>query len=176
MKPLAKILAAALMTGGLTVAFATPASAQDFGVSVDFGGYDYNRPCEWYRYNDFPAPRRCYDYFYGIWGHGIYLDGDFIFRDRHDWWRWHDRDDYRHWRGHDFHWHGGDHGHDRGHDGGHVNWGGNHGRGWGHDGGSGNRDGHGGDWHGDHHGDSHGGGHGDHDHDGGNDHSDHHDH
>lgn len=109
-KSLPKALFAALMIGGAAIAGATPARADDWGLSVDFGApgsdgyYDDGRPCWWYRSYDLPAPRRCYSYFYGIWRSSLYLDGDFIFRDRDDWWRWHDRDDYRHWRDHDFHW------------------------------------------------------------------------
>jgi len=131
MKSLTKILAAGLMLGGTAVAFAAPAHAQ-VGVSIGIGGpgfyadYDYNRPCLWYRDRDLPVPRRCYDYFYGIWGPGIYVDGDFIFRDRDHWWRWHDRPEYQHWRNHDFHWHGGAGGHgDHGHGG--PGWHGDHG-------------------------------------------------
>ena len=48
-------------------------------------GYDYYRPCEYYLNNDLPAPRRCYNYFYNVWGPGLYFDGNFIFRDRAHW-------------------------------------------------------------------------------------------
>lgn len=98
MKTLAKICTAALMIGGSAIATTTPANAE-VGVSIGIGGlgwygdYDYGRPCWWYRDRDLPVPRRCYNYFYSIWGPGIYIDGDFIFRDRDHWWRWHDRDD-----------------------------------------------------------------------------------
>jgi hypothetical protein len=134
----AKILVAALMMAGTTVALSAPANA-GFGVSMGIGGpgwngyYEDNRPCWWYREYDLPAPYRCYDYFYGIWGSDIYNDEGFIFRDRDDWWRWHDREDYRHWRAHDFRWHGTsghsdrsdwNGGHDRGDGGGSANWGG----------------------------------------------------
>jgi hypothetical protein len=114
MKSLTKVLLASVMLSGAALAVAGPASA-GVDVSIGIGGpgyyadYDYNRPCWFYRTHDLPAPRRCYDYFRGIWGGGIYVDGDFLFQDRDHWWRWHDRDDYHHWRNHDFHWHG-DHG------------------------------------------------------------------
>jgi len=145
MKTLAKYCAAALMMGGSALVTAQPANAH-VDVSVGIGGpayyggyggyyggyddgyYDYYRPCRWYYYYDLPAPARCYNDYYGYYGPSIYLDSGFIFRDRDDWWRWHDRDDFRHWRAHDFHWHG-DHswGHgDWGHGGDHWghNWGG----------------------------------------------------
>jgi hypothetical protein len=155
MKNLTKLCAAALMMGGATIVTAGAADA-DVGVSFGFGGpgyyggyyddYDYYRPCWWYREYDLPAPARCYRYFYDYWGPGIYFDGDFIFRNRDHWWRWHDRDDFRHWRNHDFHWHG-DHnwghgGHDWHHDGGadHHDGGGHV---WSHDGDHGGWGGHG---------------------------------
>ena len=109
MRTLAKLCAAALMSGGGALATATPANAQiDFSIGIGgpayYGYYDYTAPCWWYREYELPAPRRCYPYFYDLWGPGIFFDGDFIFRDRDDFWRWRDRDDYRHWREHDFHW------------------------------------------------------------------------
>lgn len=166
MKTLAKICAAALMLGGCVIA-TEPASAAGIDLSIGIGGpgwsgdYDFYRPCPWYRDYDVPVPRRCYRYFYGIWGSGLYVDGDFIFRDRDHWNRWRDRDDYRHWRNHDFHWHGG------GHDGGHG------GHDWGHDGGHGGHDG--GHPGGGHPGGGHpGGGHPGGGHDGGHGHDDHH--
>ncbi|MDE2112164.1 MAG: hypothetical protein KGJ79_13555 [Alphaproteobacteria bacterium] len=196
MRSLVKVFTAALLLGGGVTAVAAPAQA---GVDLSIGigvpayyGYDFYRPCEFYRYHDLPAPARCYSYFYRYWGPGVYIDGDFLFRDRDDWWRWHDRDDYRHWRDHDFHWQGradwdrrhgdgwGDGGGDRGgwnrgRDN-HWNRGGDYGGGgWdrgnhgdrgnqGNRGDHGNRGNHGDHGHGDH-------GHGDH----GHDHGDHHD-
>jgi hypothetical protein len=118
MKTLSKALVTCLMVGGAALTVASPAQAQvSFSVGIGgpgyYGVYDWNHPCWWYRNNDLPAPRRCYSYYYGIWGPRIYIDNDFIFRDHDDYWRWHDRDDYHHWRGHDFGWrgNGGDHGH-----------------------------------------------------------------
>jgi hypothetical protein len=114
-RSLVKNLVLAGLLGGAAVATAAPATA---GVSLSIGiggpayyGYDYYRPCWFYRAHDLPAPARCLGYYRGIWGPRLYVDGDFIFRDRDDWRRWHDRDDYRHWRGHD--WHDRDH-HDNG--------------------------------------------------------------
>jgi len=168
MRRLVKYCAAAVMIGGSVIAAAVPANAQ-VGVSVGigvpgfYGDYDYHRPCLFYRYNDLPVPARCYGYFHGLWGSNVYVDGDFIFRDRDDWGRWRGRDDYRHWRGH-----GGparDGGRDWGHDGGHP------GGGWARFAGGHNwrpEGGHGGghDWH---PAGAHGGGHPQ-THDGGHDH------
>jgi len=96
-------LAALLMGGAAAIGSATPASAQ-ISLSIGIGGGDYNpgRSCSWYRYHDFPAPRRCYGYFQGVYGANVYVDGDFIFRDHDDWNRWRSRDDYQHWRNHQF--------------------------------------------------------------------------
>ena len=151
MRSLAKIFTAALMLGSGAIVTASPADAH-VGVTIGIGGpgyygdYDYNRPCWFYRNNDLPAPARCYRYFYGLWGSRMYVDGDFIFRDRDDWGRWRDRDDYRHWHNHDFHWRGHDDHGSRGHDGG---------RDWGHDRGGHDRGHDGGHGEG-----GHGGGHG----------------
>ena len=143
MNSLAKIATAAFLMGGAAFMTAAPANA---GVSLSVGigvpgfargypayyGYDYYRPCAFYLNNDLPAPRRCYGYFYNVWGPGLYFDGNFLFRDRAHWWRWHDRDDYRRWYAHDFGY--------RGHDGGDRGW--DHGRGgwWDHGGGRGGWD------------------------------------
>jgi hypothetical protein len=173
MRNLAKVLAVAGLAGGGIAATAAPANA-DVGLSIGIGpgyytGYDYYRPCSFYRYNDLPAPARCYRYLYGYWGRNIYVDGDFIFRDRGDWWRWHDRDDYRHWRHHDFGWRGHDEHRDGWHDGGDHRWdhhddhGGDR---WNRGGGDHYRNGdgdHHDDGH-DHHGDRHDGGGDDHNH------------
>jgi hypothetical protein len=119
-----------LVVAGVLLSGASLAGTEaQAGVSISVGiggppiyyGYDYSRPCWWYRERALPAPRRCYRYFYGIYGPSLFVDGDFIFRDRDDYGRWRDRDDYRRWRGHDFHrdydrWHDhGGHEHD-GHD------------------------------------------------------------
>jgi len=95
------------MLGGSALT-AAPASAQvSFGFNVPglhiwTGSYDYYRPCSWYRYYDVPAPRRCFRYLSAYWGPDVYVDGDFLFRDRDDWYRWRDRPAYQHWRRHDF--------------------------------------------------------------------------
>src|SRR5258706_8184369 len=116
MKSLTKLAIGALMLGGGTIAAAAPANAE-VGVSVGIGGpgysgyyssgpayygYDYYRPCSFYRYNDLPAPARCYNYFYGYYGPGVFFDSDFVFRDHDDFYRWRDRDDFRHWRAPDW--------------------------------------------------------------------------
>ena len=91
---------------GAAIAVSAPANA---GVSFSIGiggpayyGYDYWRPCDWYFAHGFPAPRRCYDYYRGVWGPHLYISDGFVFRDRDDWYRWRGRDDFRHWRGHDW--------------------------------------------------------------------------
>ena len=94
----------------LALAPAGAARAVDYGDYGDYGDYDYYAPCSYYRYYDLPAPARCYRYFYGYYGPALFWDGDFIFRDHDDYWRWHDRDDFHHWSGHDWghgDWHGG---------------------------------------------------------------------
>jgi hypothetical protein len=159
MKFINKSALAALLVAGGAIGIAAPANAE-VGVSIGIGGpgyygtyrdYDYYRPCSWYRYWDLPAPARCYGAYYGYFGPGVFLDGDFVFRDRDDWGRWRDRDDFRGWRERaEFH-RGGDWGH---RDWGHGDWGHGEGRG-----GWGRGEGHG-DWG---HGEGHGGwGHGDH--------------
>jgi hypothetical protein len=105
MKSLTKALLTTLILGGAAMAAASPASA-GIGVSIGIGGpayyrgYHYDRPCAFYRANDLPAPARCYGYYQGVWGSGVYLDGNFVFRNRDHWARWRGRDDYRHWRTH----------------------------------------------------------------------------
>lgn len=139
------LLSKTLIAAGAMFGLAMTAAPSEAGVNLSIGigvpayyGYDYYRPCEWYWRHDFPAPRRCFDYYRRYWGPGLYIDGDFLFRDRDDYYRWRGRDNYRRWRGHDWRdrgdygdrgwhngegrgdWHGdrgdrGDHG-DRGHD------------------------------------------------------------
>ncbi len=123
-------LAAFAVAGAAAIGNAEPAKAS-VGLSIGIyggGDYDYYRPCSWYRYHDFPAPHRCYRYFQGIYGPTIFVDGDFIFRDRDDFGRWHDRDEYRHWRNHEFRREDWDH-HDNGL---HRGWENGHGHGHGH--------------------------------------------
>ncbi len=101
---LSKFALAAVVAGGAAVfGAATPASA-GVSVSIGLGGgdYYYDRPCWYYYRHDIPAPLRCRDYLVRYWGPGIYVDGDFLFRNHDHYWRWHDRDDYRHWRVHEF--------------------------------------------------------------------------
>lgn len=106
MRSFAKLVFAGFVLGGAVLA----GDEVKAGVNISFGiggptvyqGYDYARPCWWYRERALPAPRRCYRYFYGFYGPSIFMDGDFVFRDRDDFGRWRDRDDYRQWRRHDF--------------------------------------------------------------------------
>jgi hypothetical protein len=108
MTSITKIGIAALMLGGAAVAAPGAANAEvSFGISLPgvhiwTGGYNYHRPCSWYRYYDVPAPRHCYGYLESYWGGNIYTDGDFIFRDRDDYGRWQNRPAYQHWREHDY--------------------------------------------------------------------------
>ena len=107
MKSLTRNLMVAAVLAGAAAFGTAPANA---GVHLSIGlggpvymGYNYERPCWWYREHDYPAPARCLDYYRGRYGSNVYVDGDFIFRDRDHWNRWHVRDDYRHWHDHDWH-------------------------------------------------------------------------
>lgn len=104
MRLFANVAFSAVLAGGaVAIGDASPAVAQiSLSIGIGNGDYDYYRSCSWYRHHDFPAPRRCYRYFQGIFGSDVFVDGDFIFRDHDDFDRWHDRDDYRHWRNHEF--------------------------------------------------------------------------
>jgi hypothetical protein len=66
--------------------------------------YDLGKPCRFYLMRHLPAPAHCLVEFQGAWGPGSYVDGEFIFRSRADWLAWRDREDYRHWQKHEFHW------------------------------------------------------------------------
>jgi len=119
---------AALVASGAALAATAPANAA-VGISIGIGGpayygYDYYRPCRFYFDNHFPAPQRCYDEFRGFYGPGVYISDGFVFGSRYDYGRWSRRDDFRHWRSHDWNrdrhdndrggnWNG----HDRDHDG-----------------------------------------------------------
>ena len=98
---------AALLVGSAALGTTVPANA-GVSVSVGIGGpvfsgdYDYYRPCSWYRYNNLPAPERCYGAYIGFYGSNVFVVDGFVFRDRNDWGRWHDRDDWQHWRAHQF--------------------------------------------------------------------------
>ncbi len=120
MNRIAKYALAALVAGGAAIGSATPSSA-GIGVSIGVGPfsgsyYDYGRPCAFYRDYDYPAPARCYREYEGYYGSGVYLNSGFVFRDRNTWGRWHNRDDFHHWRDRDFRdreqdrrWHNRDH-------------------------------------------------------------------
>jgi hypothetical protein len=137
MRTLHKIAIVAVLAGGTSLAASLPASADHFGVSIGIGGpsfggdYDYYRPCGWYRYNNLPAPARCYRDFIGFYGPNVYVVDGFVFRNHDDWGHWRDRDEWNHWRNHEFRradWHDNGYGHDNGwhrgwyqHDD-HANW------------------------------------------------------
>jgi hypothetical protein len=166
MRMISKFATAALVAGAAAFGVSAPASADHVSVSIGIGGpayvgdYDWYRPCGWYFHWNLPAPARCYHDYYGFYGPNIYVYDGFVFRDRDDWGRWQDRDDFHHWRlgeyrradwhhydwdqGHDNGEHRGwrnqdwghdegrhDHGHGRGH--GHDDWDGDHGHGHDHD-------------------------------------------
>src|SRR3974390_759986 len=100
MKLFTKLILTSTLIAGTACAVTTPANAGvgisiGIGIPGDWDGYYYaDKPCWWYARYDFPAPRHCYRYYYSLWRDNVYWDGDFIFRDRDDWWRWHDRDEY----------------------------------------------------------------------------------
>jgi len=125
-----KFALAALLASGAVIGASAPANAR-VDVSIGVGGpgvfvgdYDYYRPCSYYRYWNIPAPARCYREFYGFYGPSVFVVDGFVFSNRDSWGRWRDRDDYGHWRRHewrraDWHdhdngWHNGwrDHDHD----------------------------------------------------------------
>jgi hypothetical protein len=107
MKKLANYAIAGLIAAGAAVGATTVPAKAAVGVSIGIGGpmyygYDYYRPCRWYYDNDFPAPRRCYRDYVGYYGPSVYLSSGFVFRDRVHYYRFRDRDDFRHWRMHNW--------------------------------------------------------------------------
>jgi hypothetical protein len=148
MKSFHKLAIAGLLACGAIIAATTPAMAHvDVSIAVGaplppppppppplpppafVGDYDFYRPCTWYRYWEIPAPARCYRAYWGFYGRQVYIVDGFVFRDHEDWDRWHDRDEWRHWRAHEFRradwqehdwhdhgWHGRGHAHDDGDD------------------------------------------------------------
>jgi len=80
----------------LIAACCVPAAAQSGG------GYDPSRTCRFYVMQHLPVPVRCMAELLGNWSGKPYLDGEFMFRNRNDWLSWRDREDYRHWKNHDF--------------------------------------------------------------------------
>jgi hypothetical protein len=124
MKSIAKFALGALMTGAVALGAAAPAQA-GVGISIGIGGpayygYDYAQPCRYYFNHELPAPGRCVADYRRFYGRGVYITDGFVFRDRVTWGRWRGRDDFRHWRTHDWRGHGDWHdrnGHDHnGHD------------------------------------------------------------
>ena len=99
MRSLGKIAIAALTLGGAALGTSAPANAQ-VGISLSFGNpgyygdYDYGRPCWFYRKWSVPAPARCYRDYYGSFGPSVFVVDGFVFRNRDDYGRWHDRDIY----------------------------------------------------------------------------------
>lgn len=107
MKLLANYAVAAAVAAGALMGASAPANAA-VGLSISvggpfyYGGYDYRRPCSFYRRYDLPAPRRCLGYFRNYYGSAVYLDGDFVFGSQNVFYRWRDHDDYRRWRNHEY--------------------------------------------------------------------------
>jgi hypothetical protein len=97
-KLLPKLVLAALVAGGAVSLDAQAPAEAGVALSISIGDYNYHRTCSYYYRHHLPAPRRCYTYMRRYWGPAIYIDGDFIFRDRSDWGRWRNRDDYYHWK------------------------------------------------------------------------------
>lgn len=85
----------------LTAAFITPALAQSEQA------YDPGRSCRSYVLQHLPVPVRCMAELLGNWSPKPYIDGDLMFRNRDEWLTWKDREDYRHWKAHDYAWHAG---------------------------------------------------------------------
>lgn len=85
----------------IAAVFAGPALAQ-----AD-SGYDPGRNCRFYVMQLLPVPARCITELAGNWSMKPYIDGEFMFRNRDEWLKWRDREDYRHWKSHDYAWHAG---------------------------------------------------------------------
>ena len=85
----------------IAAAFAGPALAQSQT------GYEPGRSCRTYVVQHLPVPIRCMTELLGNWSPKPYIDGEFIFRNREEWLSWKDREDYRHWKAHDYAWHSG---------------------------------------------------------------------
>ncbi len=80
---------------------AVPATAQ----SSD--SYDPGRSCHSYVVQRLPVPVRCMAELLGNWSPKPYIDGDLMFRNHEEWLQWQGREDYRHWKNHDYAWHAG---------------------------------------------------------------------
>lgn len=107
MKKIMNYAVAGLIAAGAAVGATTVPAKAAVGVSIGIGGpmyygYDYYRPCRWYFNHDFPAPRRCYADYRSYYGPSVYLSSGFVFRDRVHYGRFRDRDDFHHWRDHDW--------------------------------------------------------------------------
>jgi len=76
-------------------------------LAGDDDGYNPNRSCRVYVMQKLPVPVRCMAELMGNWSAKPYLDGEFMFRNRAEWLAWKDREDYRHWKNHDYAWHDG---------------------------------------------------------------------
>jgi len=70
----------------------------------DDTGYNPDRNCHFYVMQRLPVPVRCMAQLIGNWSPHPFVDGDFLFRNHAEWLKWRDREDYRHWRNHDFTW------------------------------------------------------------------------
>lgn len=106
MNRFAKYAVAALVAIGAVAGAAAPAEARVV-VAVGVGGpvyygYNYSRPCSYYYRHDLPAPRRCYSHYRRYYGSHVYISSGFVFLNRTHYYRWHRRDDFRHWRNHNW--------------------------------------------------------------------------
>ena len=82
----------------LFAALSIPAIAQSDGGT----GYDPKKPCRFYVMRRLPVPARCLAELQGNWSARPYIDGEFVFRSYEEFLTWRDRDDYRHWKAHDY--------------------------------------------------------------------------
>ncbi len=89
------------LLGSVVVLLSVPAFAQSDT------GYESGRPCRFYVVRHLPVPVRCLAELQGNWGPHPYIDGEFAFRDHGEFLRWRDREDYRHWKAHDYAWRAG---------------------------------------------------------------------
>ena len=87
-----------LLRLGALLLLAIPALAQSDN------GYDPGRNCRFYMVRHLPVPVHCLAELVGNWSPHPYIDGEFAFRDHDEFLRWRDREDYRHWKQHDFAW------------------------------------------------------------------------
>jgi hypothetical protein len=75
-------------------------------IAESTAGYDPGRGCHFYVVQHLPVPVHCMAELIGNWVPRPYIDGAFMFRSREEWLSWRDREDYRHWKNHDYSWQG----------------------------------------------------------------------